>query len=249
MPKSESVCSDFPKKHRVLCLCLELGRLFLVWLEQDKGRVWDRESCVLNGLVHHMSGPSLYNKDVLTLAIQRGEIMHIITNWHIHHHEFLGINAYGAGLNALERKFNKHSPDTVELKPRNLKLQWKRACADPPRGGISSIMGLISRTKDPSVSEGYVLFHREALHPQGQWGAWSQPGESWVFFQRPVESGLHDSACVSDNMVGIVTLSCSDKSHLFLQMLLGDHRAALLLPYFTDKKTKLGNLPRGPIRS
>ena len=70
-----------------------------------------------------------------------------------------------------------------------------------------------------------------------------------MFFQRPVESGLHDSACVSDNMVGIVTLSCSDNSHLFLQMLLGDHRAALLLPYFTDKKTKLGNLPRGPIRS
>lgn len=40
----------------------------------------EKESCVLNGLVYHMSGPSLYNKDVLTLAILRGEIMHIITN-------------------------------------------------------------------------------------------------------------------------------------------------------------------------
>ena len=138
---------DFLKKHRVLCLCLESGRLFLVWLELDKERAWERESSVLNGLVYHMSGPSLYNKDVLTLAIQRGEIMHIITNWHIHHHEFLGINAYGAGLNALERKFNKHSPDAVELKPRNLKLQWKRAWEDPPRGGI---MGPVLRTKDPS---------------------------------------------------------------------------------------------------
>ena len=162
----------------LLCLCLESGGLFLLWLEQDKERAWERESCVLNGLVYHMSGPSLYNKDVLTLAIQRGEIMHIITNWHIHHHEVLGINAYGAGLNALERKFNKHSPDAVELKRRNLKLQWKRAWEDPPRGGISSIMGPVPRTKDPSVSQGSVLFHREALHPQGQWGAWSLPGQS-----------------------------------------------------------------------
>lgn len=73
--------------------------------------------------------------------------------------------------------------------------------------------------------------------------------KAWVFFQRPVESGVHDCACVSDNMVGTVTLSCNDKSHLFLQMLLGDNRAAVLLPYFTDKKAKLGNLPRGPTRS
>ena len=231
------------KSTGLLCLCLESGRLFLVWLEQDKERAWERESSVLNGLVYHMSGPSLYNKDVLTLAIQRGEIMHIITNWHIHHHEFLGINAYGAGLNALERKFNKHSPDAVELKPRNLKLQWKRAWEDPPRSGI---MGPVSRTKDPSVSEGSVLFHRRhcLLRVSGVPGLYLD--KAWVFFQRPVESGVHDSACVSDNMVGTVTLSCSDKTHLFLQMLLGDHRAALLLPYFTDKKTKLGNLPKVP---
>ena len=73
--------------------------------------------------------------------------------------------------------------------------------------------------------------------------------KAWVFFQRPVESRVHDCTCVSDNMVGTVTLSCNVKSHLFLQMLLGDNRAAVLLPYFTDKKAKLGNLPRGPTRS
>lgn len=88
----------------------EFRKLFLVWLEQGKEGTQERESCVLNGLVYHMSGPSFYSKDVLTLAILRGEIMHIIANWHIHHDEVVGINACGTGLNALERKFNKYGP-------------------------------------------------------------------------------------------------------------------------------------------
>lgn len=39
-----------------------------------------RESCVLSGLVYPVAGPSLSNKDVLTLAILRGEIMHTVTD-------------------------------------------------------------------------------------------------------------------------------------------------------------------------
>ena len=100
--------------------------------------------------------------------------------------------------------------------------------------------------KRPIVSEGSVLFHRRHCLRRVSGVPGLYLDKAWVFFQRPVESGVHDCGCVSDNIVGFVTLSCGDKTHLFLQMLLGDHRAALLLPYFTDKKTKLGNLPKVP---
>ena len=100
--------------------------------------------------------------------------------------------------------------------------------------------------KRPIVSEGSVLFHRRHCLRRVSGVPGLYLDKAWVFFQRPVESGVHDCDCVSDNIVGFVTLSCGDKTHLFLQMLLGDHRAALLLPYFTAKKTKLGNLPKVP---
>lgn len=54
---------------------IQNGALSLSGAEEGRS---PRETCVLNGLVYHMSGPSLYNKDVLTLAILRREIMHII---------------------------------------------------------------------------------------------------------------------------------------------------------------------------
>lgn len=88
-----------------------------------------------------MSGLSLYNKDVLTLAILRGEIMHIVTNWHIHHHVVLGINAYGTGLSALERKCNKHNPYELELKTRNMLWRYGRSNPmwSPPEVGEDSL--------------------------------------------------------------------------------------------------------------
>lgn len=86
-----------------------------------------------------MSGPSLSSKYVLTLAILKGEIMHIIANWHIYHHEVVGINAYGMRLNALERKFNQHMPSVLELKTTNAKQpcgEWKQACTSHSDVGI-----------------------------------------------------------------------------------------------------------------
>ncbi|TKC35965.1 hypothetical protein EI555_001115 [Monodon monoceros] len=87
---------------------------------------------------------------------ERGEIMHIITKGHIHHHEVVGINVCGTGLSASERKFNKHSPYAVELKPGNSKQQWKQACEGPPGGGIPSVRGPALRTTDPLNKKLYL---------------------------------------------------------------------------------------------
>lgn len=162
-----------------------------------------------------MSGPSLYNKDALTLAVQRGEIMHIITKGHIHHHEVVGINVYGTGLSAWERKFNKHSPYAVELKPGNSKQQWKQACEGPPGGGIPSVRGPALRTTDPLVSEGSVLFCRGTLHPpRSAVGPVAAGTKRWELFRRPAERGVRD--CVSDNVVGIMTPSRNNKKVPFV---------------------------------
>ena len=169
------------------------------WFDWSRARKEPKrgESWVLNGLVYHMSGSSLYNKDALTLAVQRGEIMHIITKGHIHHHEVLDINAYNTGLSASERKFNKHSPCAVELKPGNSKQQWKQACEGPPGGGIPSVRGPALRTTDPLVSEGSLLFHRGPSHPpRSAVGPVSAGTKRWVFFQRPAESGVRDCVCM-----------------------------------------------------
>lgn len=175
-----------------------------------------------------MSGPSLPNKDVLALAILRGEIMHIITNWHIHHHEVVGINAYSAGLNALERKLNKHRSYVLELKTTNAKQRcgrWKQAHSCPPREGNPLSQG-------PSMEDRRPLSDWRACPLPSGGFAPSGVGDVPCFCHNELLLGSTlsmaqhreyaiDSVCVSDDVVGIWTPSHNNfKRNLFLWLAL-----------------------------
>lgn len=86
----------------------------------------------------------------------------------------MGINACGIVLNALEKKFNQHSPYVIELKTTNAKQQcggWKQACTSHPDAGIP-LSGAQCRGRRPlGEQRASALYHMEALHFWGQWSA------------------------------------------------------------------------------
>lgn len=140
-----------------LCLDLEDSSYFDC-SRKGKSQRERRESCVLNGLVCHMSGPSLQERHVDTWYSEGRDCAHYYRS-HIHHREAVGIKARGTRQSASGSGFNKRSADTLTLKSRNS----PRPCGAGEerlrhslthRCGAPASVSPMWRTEAPSVREG-----------------------------------------------------------------------------------------------